>query len=346
VSALLIYGVTGYSGELIARAAKVRGLRPILAGRDSKAVQALAKALKFEWRAFGLDAIDLSNISVVLHCAGPFAHTAQPMMAACIAAGVHYLDITGEIDVFAAAHALDAAAKKANVLLCPGVGFDVVPTDCMALMLKQKLPDATDLELAFDAEGGMSRGTAKTSIEGLAGRGRARVNGQLVAVPVAWKVRDFAFAAGRLRRAMSIPWGDVYTAFVSTGIPNITVYMSLPKATIALARRTRWLAPLLGLKPVQALLKRRVDARPAGPDADTRRNSRTYIYGAARAQDGREVCLQVVTGNGYEVTVCSALIIAQYVLDGHASVGYHTPAQLCGAELLLQLPHTSVRWIS
>src|SRR4029079_7283209 len=116
-------------------------------------------------------------------------------------------------------------------------GFDVVPTDSVAAMLKQKLPDASQLVLAFEAGGGPSPGTARTSVAGLAQGGRARRNGELVEVPLAWKVREFE-RDGKRRSAMTIPWGDVYTAFVSTGIPNIETYMAVSPKTIS---RTRWM---------------------------------------------------------------------------------------------------------
>ncbi|HEV7923072.1 MAG TPA: saccharopine dehydrogenase NADP-binding domain-containing protein, partial [Thermoanaerobaculia bacterium] len=141
----MIYGANGYTGELIAREAARRGERPILAGRDRTAVEALAKELGLQWRAFPLDAPDLRDIQLVLHCAGPFMYTSAPMVRACLDAGAHYLDITGEIVVFEAVMRKDGEAKQRGVTLLPGVGFDVVPTDCLAAQLAQRLPDADEL---------------------------------------------------------------------------------------------------------------------------------------------------------------------------------------------------------
>src|ERR1700722_9350476 len=98
----LIYGANGYTGGLIARSAVARGHRPIVAGRNAAAVTALAGELGVEGRCFSLDdpaALDagLEGMTIVLHCAGPFAHTARPMAEACLRRGVHYLDVTGEI---------------------------------------------------------------------------------------------------------------------------------------------------------------------------------------------------------------------------------------------------------
>ena len=150
----LLYGAYGYTGELIAREAAARGLHPILAGRNEAKLKPLAEELSLDWRAFALGdesavAKQLDGCDAVLHCAGPFSKTAAPMMKACIAAGVHYLDITGELEVIEAAAALGEQAKEAGVVLMPAAGFDVVPTDCLATMLKEKLPEATHLQLAL-----------------------------------------------------------------------------------------------------------------------------------------------------------------------------------------------------
>jgi len=346
----MIYGANGYAGALLARAAKVRGLKPVLAGRNAAEVTALATALKLESRIFPLNKIskaDLKGVSVVLHAAGPFSNTAEPMMRACLAQRVHYLDITGEIDVFALADRLDRDAQTAGIVLCPGVGFDVVPTDCLAALLKRALPAATELLLAFEAGGGQSRGTAKTSIEVMKSGGLVRVQGALKRVPVAYKIADIPFSASHVRRAMTIPWGDVYTAFVSTEIPNIEVYLAMPAARIASLKRARWLVPLLSLKPAQAWLKRRVDRRKinryenGGPDASRRAASSTFVYGRVRSTT-QQCEARVQLPNGYDVTVDSALSIAQFVMAGTEITGFATPSILCGGDFLYSLAGAKV----
>src|SRR5262245_22595391 len=216
----LLYGANGYTGELAAREAKRRGLAPILAGRDAEAVERLASELGLPWRSFPLDdpatlRANLADVAAVLHCAGPFVRTSAPMVHACLAAKVHYLDITGEIAVFEAvlSRASAEAARQAGVALLPGVGFDVVPSDCLAARLAAALPGAVALDLAFAAEGGgWSRGTLKTVIESLPATGALRRNGRIVPVPVAADVRRIDFS-DRPRWTMTIPWGDVATAY-------------------------------------------------------------------------------------------------------------------------------------
>lgn len=342
---LLIYGANGYAGALLARSAKALGLKPVLAGRNAAHIEALANALKLESRVFSLNKIskaDLKGISVVLHAAGPFSATAEPMMRACLAQRAHYLDITGEIAVFALADKLDRDAQTAGIVICPGVGFDVVPTDCLAALLKQALPDANELLLAFEAGGGQSRGTAITSIEVMKSGGLVRVQGALKRVPIAYKIADIPFSSKHVRRAMTIPWGDVYTAFVSTDIPNIEVYMAMPADTIARFKRTRWMVPILSLKPAQAWLKRRVERRKirayenGGPDASRRAVSNTFVYGRVRSAT-HQCEARVQLPNGYDVTIDAALKIAQFLLAGTDYAGFATPSKLCGGEFLYAL---------
>ncbi len=116
----MIYGASGYTGELIAREAKHRGLKPIFAGRSADKVAALATELDCECRVFGIGNPDemarwLQGVGLVLHCAGPFSATSAPMITACLKARAHYLDITGEISV-PGARRMIANAKRANYL--------------------------------------------------------------------------------------------------------------------------------------------------------------------------------------------------------------------------------------
>lgn len=341
----MLYGANGYTGRLMAEAAVARGLRPLLAGRNAEALKALAEPLGLEWKAIELtDSAglreSLREIDAVMHCAGPFSATCAPMLEACLASGTHYLDITGEIDVFAHCHSNDARARQAGVLVLPGAGFDVVPTDCLAAQLKQDLPDATHLVLAFEAGGGPSPGTAKTSVEGLGKGGRVRENGELKRVPLAWKMRYFE-REGEQRSAMTIPWGDVCTAYFSTGIPNIEVYMAVPPATIRRVRRLRLLGPLLGLKPVQEFLKRQVERKVRGPSDASRERSATWVWGEATNARGQRVARRLRTPNGYTLTVDAALGIIGRLAQGEVPSGFHTASQLMGADYIGHLPGVS-----
>ena len=338
----LIYGANGYTGELIAREAVRRGLKPELAGRRRESIEPLARELGLQARVFGLgDAAELARqlegCALVMHCAGPFSATARPMMEACLQAGVHYLDITGEIDVFELAQSLDAKARAAGVVLCPGVGFDVIPTDCIAAVLKQRLPDATHLALGFEAQGGASPGTAKTGAEGLSAGGKVRRGGKLVPVPLAHAVRRIDFGDGE-KTAMAIPWGDVSTAFHTTGIPNIEVFIPAPPQMVAGARYSNYLRPWFALPWVQQMLKAGVDLAVKGPDERTRARLPTFVWGEARNARGQTVTARIRTANVYSVTVTGALAVIEHLLNHAPAGGAYTPARLVGADLVTRLP--------
>jgi short subunit dehydrogenase-like uncharacterized protein len=343
----MIYGANGYTGRLIAHEAKRRGMTPILAGRNAEELKALAAETGFVTRVFGLapDQLKhgLQDIGLVLHCAGPFSATCAPMLEACLAQRTHYLDITGEIDVFAHCHAQHARAQDAGIVVLPGAGFDVVPTDCTAAALKAELPTATHLTLAFDAGGGLSPGTAKTSVEGLGKGGRVRVEGVLTRVPLGWKSRTFerpatAVAPAAQRTAVTIPWGDVYTSYVSTGIPNVEVYTAVPPSTVSRLRRLRLLGPLLRLGAVQSWLKKRVERSVKGPSDSRRAGSESIVWGEARDGEGREHKLRLRVPNGYDLTVTASLGIVDRLLRERPAGGYYTPSQLMGADYVLTLP--------
>jgi len=338
----LIYGANGYTGSLIAREAARRGQAPILAGRNAAAVSALATELGLEQRIVGLDvpqAIDdaCRGVRVVLNCAGPFSRTALALAEACLRMATHYLDITGEIDVFEALAGRDAAAAAQGVLLLPGVGFDVVPTDCLAAHLKRRLPTATRLRLGFQSTGGrLSRGTATTMVEGLGARGVVRQDGVLMSVPLAWKTRVIDCGIGPVK-AITIPWGDVSTAYHSTGIPDIEVYLAATLGQRLLARLVRRLRWLLGARWMQSFLKSRIQARPPGPSDDERRRGRSFIWGEAEDAAGQRVVSRLRGPEGYTLTVLAALAVVERVLAGDAPPGFQTPATAYGPDFIMGL---------
>jgi short subunit dehydrogenase-like uncharacterized protein len=337
----LIYGATGYTGELIAREAARRGEKPILAGRNASAVAALASELGCPQRAFGLDdpaALDsgLDGVRAVIHCAGPFSATSKPMVEACLRKKAHYLDITGEIPVFLSVAKRDPAAKAAGVTLLPGVGFDVVPSDCLAAHLKRRLPTATHLALGFHSTGRLSRGTATTALEGLHQGGVVRREGALARVPPAWKTRTIDFGRGP-RQAITIPWGDIATAYHSTGIPNIEVYMAAPTSLRVGLKLARPFLGLLAWGPIQSVLKRRIRSGQPGPTEEQRLRAKSYLWGEASDASGKRVVSRLVTPDGYALTVLTALAALARTLKGETPIGYQTPSTAFGADFILTI---------
>ena len=222
-------------------------------------------------------------------------------------------------------------------MLLPGTGFDVVPSDCLAAHLKRRLPGATRLALGFQSGGRLSRGTATTMLENSHRGGLVRRGGVLVRVPAGWKTRVIDFGRGP-RTAVTIPWGDVSTAYHSTGIPDVEVYMAAPMGLRLWIRATRWLGPVIGSGPVQGLLKRRIRSGPPGPSDEQRARGTSLLWGEAMDPGGRSAVARLRTPEAYELTALSALAILDRVLAGEAPAGFQTPSRAYGPDLVLGIP--------
>jgi short subunit dehydrogenase-like uncharacterized protein len=336
---ILIYGANGYTGKLIARTASDLGLTPILAGRNAEKVSAVAEPLHLPSRAFDLadpGAIDagLDGVAVVLCIAGPFSATSRPMADACIRRGVHYLDVTGEIDVFEALAARDEEAKQAGVMLLPGVGYDVVPSDCLAAHLKRRMPDAVDLKLYLEIlSPRLSRGTAKTLLQELPGGTRVRRAGLLVTL--ARPGTSYCDFGNGLTPTMQISWGDVSTAFYSTGIPNIEVHNRAIPVLKLIAGLPRFAMSFLGLGITQSVLQSLIERQLEGPSDEARRSGRSTILGIAHDAKGGSVRSRLRLPDGYTLTAMTALDIAKRVARGEFKPGFQTPSLVFGPEYIL-----------
>lgn len=333
---VLVYGAYGYTGELIAEEAVDRGLDVVVAGRNEVRTEHLAATLGCSARAFDVeDAADaLADVEVLLNCAGPFVDTYEPLVEACLDTGTHYLDITGELSVFEAIAERDRDAEKAGVCLLPGVGFDVVPTDCLAGHLHDRHPEADELRLGFDASGTLSRGTLASMIEHADAGGKVRRNGEIVDVPPAHRRRRIDFGRGE-RNAVTIPWGDVATAYYTTGIENVEVYTAMPALAGNALKLSRVAAPVLGFQPVKRSLQGLVRSAVSGPSERQRREGACYVWGEATDGD-TTVTSRLETPETYALTVDAATTAAQRALDEDL-VGFETPAAAFTPEFVLEL---------
>jgi len=338
---ILIYGANGYTGALVARRAVERGLRPVLAGRNAEAVGEVARRLDLPHLAVNLDDVAgleaaLRGRVAVIHCAGPFSKTSRPMANACLRAGAHYIDITGEIAVFEELHARDGEARAAGVMLLPGAGFDVVPSDCLAVHLKRRLPEATHLALAFRGLGGISRGTALTALESVDAMGAIRRDGVIVASSLGELRRRVDFGRGPVD-VVAIPWGDVSSAYYSTGIPNIVVYAYVGRMGALMAGPGRLIIPALGAGAARRFLRWLIRRGPAGPSEEERARGHSLLWGEVSDAAGRIAISRLRVPEAYTLTAATAVLIAEKVLVGQAPPGFQTPALAYGPDLILEI---------
>jgi short subunit dehydrogenase-like uncharacterized protein len=345
MSQFLIYGANGYSGRLAAEHAVQRGLRPILAGRTADRVHAVARELGLDVRVFALNEPGavrdgLSGVTAVLHAAGPFSATAQPMADACLQTGTHYIDITGEIAVLEALAARDVEARSAGVVLLPGAGFDVVPSDCLAAHVKRRLPAATRLRLGIGVVGMPSRGTARSMLEAL-GRGtQVRHGGRIVELQRAPRARiDFGNGP---EDSIGASWGDVATAWYSTGIPDIDVFFRATPPMKLAAAAPAFVQRLLASAVMKRFAARQIERRlPPGPSPAQRARRRSIIVAEAWDAGGARVVSRLETVEAYELTARTAVEIVRRVALGDVTPGYHTPTTAFGADFILEFDGTS-----
>jgi len=338
---ILVYGAYGYTGDLVVRLAKVEEHDVIVAGRRKEATETLANELGFEARVFDLEdtAAHLADVAVVIHCAGPFSRTATSMVKACLATKTHYTDVTGEVGVFESLMRRDAEAKTAGVMLMPGCGFDVVPSDCLSAHLANRIKDPTHLTLAFYGGASRSHGTATTMVENLAKGCAIRRDGKLVPIRAGSLNRTIDLGHGPITTS-AIPWGDLSTAFRSTGIPNITVFTGvkrLPRFAMKVIGFMPW---LVGNGPVQRLLKKKIDKMPAGPTAEMRARAKTYLWGEVTNAAGERAETRLTTPEGYSLTAATALDIAVRVTRGEGQPGFQTPSAVFGPDFILSFAGT------
>lgn len=349
-SNFLIYGSYGYTGNLIAELACQKGLKPVLAGRNKEKLLEQANRLGLEYRVFDLGDPELAKQYIkefvtVIHCAGPFIQTYTNMVKACIETNTHYMDITGEYQVIEELIKLNELALASGIMILPGAGFDVVPSDCLAQHLKSRLPDATQLILAIHAiqntrgnKLGVSRGTARTVAENLSEKSMIRDEGKLKTLPSGWIKREFDFGGSKPIFCTTISWGDLASAWWSTRIPHIETYMSTPDKLILLFKIINPVKNILKWKPVKQFIQNQINKMPEGPSSDERKNSLTRIYGEVMNNKGTKMVSILTTPNGYELTALSAVHIVKKTLAGNAPIGFQTPSTAYTKDLVLEIP--------
>lgn len=339
----MLYGAYGFTGRLLAAEAVRRGHRPVLAGRDAAKLAKVAAVHDLEWVALDLGdsgrlARAVAPFDLVFHAAGPFVRTSEPMIAACLAGQTHYVDITGELAVFENTFRQHDAAKSAGVTLMSGAGYDIVPSDCLARYVADQVPGATHLETALRGLVAMSSGTVKSalaSVEEMPGGSVVRRDNRLVGRPLGADTRVVNFSDGVSKRMSAFPWGDLVTAYHTTGIPNITCYLALPFRT-GLPLLSRMMSAVLRLPGAQTLAEQAATRIFSGPDETAQQTDRTYLWARAADDAGNAAEAWLETGEAYRFTALAGVRIAERVLADNPS-GALTPAGTFGADFVLEI---------
>jgi short subunit dehydrogenase-like uncharacterized protein len=336
----ILYGANGFTGAMIARHAAHKGSKPILAGRDPSAVAPVAEECGLQWRTFDLrDTVavraGLADVSAMVNAAGPFAFTHQPMLQACLSQGVHYLDISGEVDTFERCAKTHDTAIRQGVMVMPGIGFDMVPGDCLALHLKNKLPQADTLEIGLRYGGSLSRGTSKSALLTFGQGVQVRRAGALTTLTKPLR-RQFDFGDGP-EPTVSITFADISVSWRTTGIPNITVYALETDELRQLNSLPRAVQKVMALKPVKTLMARRLDRLPDGPSQAEIAEHDTRLVAIATDRAGHTSSARLTMPQIYRVTASLVTAIADRVVGGDSTPGYRTPALQFGSDFITSI---------
>jgi short subunit dehydrogenase-like uncharacterized protein len=338
---LLLYGAYGYTGRLTAELAAAKNIDLILAGRNKDLLVALGNRLNLPTRVIGLNnpsqlSEALKDVACVLHMAGPFAATSAPMLDACLAEHTNYIDITGEIEVFEAIWAREEEIRRAGITALPGAGFDVVPSDCLAGYVARKLERPISLAIALRGLDSASQGTLRTAIRQISKPVLCRRAGAIVTLEDR-SARWIDFGLGN-EPCVPLSWGDVSTAFYSTGVGNITVYLRRTKllrsADIAGRFVGSFLQSSLGQQGLEAIVRR----FPEGPSQTQRNLQRSTVWAEAVSASGNSFIASLTTPDAYDFAANSALEIALRITRLEVPLGLVTPFQAFGADFVLALP--------
>ncbi|MEW6701216.1 MAG: saccharopine dehydrogenase NADP-binding domain-containing protein, partial [Bacteroidota bacterium] len=333
---LMVYGANGYSAQLIIDELIGRGIKPVLAGRNESLVKQLAEKYDYDYKVFDIEDDEkiiaaLEGVHTVLNCAGPFKYTAKDLIDGCLSSKTNYIDITGEIPALHLAFRQNEAAKKSGIVILPGAGFDVIPTDCLAKHLSELMPDAVHLKLGFlNKRGKISRGTLLTTLESLAGVGIIRRNGVLLESDIGEftikvNTKNFLF------RGVSIPWGDVYTSFYSTGIPNVEVYLGLPQLFVQFRALLRFVLKIFTIPTVKNFASNYIKKNFTGPTKMERDSTGTYVWGCVENAKGDMIEEVYQFMEGYNLTAIGASECAERVLKNSLHPGTYTPSLAFGS---------------
>lgn len=341
----LLYGAYGYTGTLIAEEAIKRGHRPVLAGRSEQKLNPLAERLGLDYVVLDLQnsarlVQTVSDFDLVFHAAGPFVHTHRPMVQACLMGKAHYLDITGEVTVFEENLSYDPLAQDQGIAIISGVGFDVVPTNCLATYVAQQIPDPTELKISVAVLSGVSAGTTKSMLEHISGGILVRRKGKLIQHLVGQLPGIRARFADAERKVYPITWGDVTAAYQSTGIQNITAYIAYPWAVALLIHLFGPLGmSLFANKTMRRVAQKVVEKTVKGPGEQTRHTARCQVWAWVTNESGQECQAWLETPEAYHYTALAGVRCVEKTLELQPQ-GVLAPAQAFGTEFMLDIPGT------
>ena len=348
---IVLFGATGYTGDLTARAMVARGMRPVLAGRTEARVRALAEELGgLEWATAdveggrGQDSVRalVEEGDVLVTTVGPFARHGEAAVSAAVDAGAHYLDSTGEPSFVRAVFERHGPRATRSALLT-AFGADWVPGNLAgALALRDAGPAAARVEIGYYAPGTglmeLSGGTRASGAAFLLEPAFAWRDGRIATVRTADRHRRF----GSEGEAISVGGSEHYTLpRLAPGLREVEVYLgwfgpsSRPMQGLSLVASQLTRVP--GVRDgLQALTARLVRGSSGGPDATARASHRTLVIAEAYDAAGALLAGARAEGvNAYDFTAGALAWGAEAAAGGAITqTGALGPAEAFGLDAL------------
>ncbi|MFW5926356.1 MAG: saccharopine dehydrogenase family protein [Myxococcota bacterium] len=335
---VVFFGAAGYTGRLATRAAADRGIPFAIAGRDRTRLEALRLELPGDPEVIVADARNPASLrevagraSVVCSTVGPFTELGAPMVEACIDAGAHYLDTTGEQRwVAACLDRYDEQARGQGVVLCPSMAYEVAVADCAAAVAARGMDELEEVQIVYAVHKfGTSRGTKLTTLRAIEDQGWQWEHGERhLEAPGADVRRAHMPSPLGSRSLVSFSSPEVITVPRHVGADRVRTYLAVadqlgPALAIAAPK-----LPALLSTPVGSWLRRAVERLPRGPEESRRKEARSMVLAVARSKNGRARSVVVRLEDPYGLTGEIMVIGASHLVDGGIAPGFRAPCEV------------------
>jgi short subunit dehydrogenase-like uncharacterized protein len=312
----------------------------LVAGRDEEKLSQLAGRLDCEYRVASLGSPDqlramLQDMDLLVHAAGPFHETTAPMLSACLDTNTHYLDLSAEAESIELVAARHRQAQAANIMCMPGVGVDVVPSDCLAAQLVERLPSTDRLSFGISLPKLLTAGSARNFAAHAGMPVLVRRGGKLKKLEPGIIERKFDYGEGP-SVSSAISWGDIASAWYSTGVGNISCYLETTAGLRFAMAHASIVGPLLKNPWARFLTDTASDVMFTGPSEDQEENERGCVVVEAEDRCGRVAMSRIQFPESYSFTAKICAVTVDRIRKGRWASGFQTPSRVFGADYIRQ----------
>lgn len=352
---ITVLGATGFTGRLVVEELRRRRLPVRLAGRNADKLEALVEDLGERVPTMVADVTRpetlppaLEGARVLINCVGPFTDLGEPVVAAAVRQGVHYLDTTGEqAFIKLVFDRYGDQARRREVVVAPGAAFEYALADAAAEVAGRELEPCEEVSIVYAISGfGASRGTKKSVLRVMSGEGYLYREGRLVRARLGAVRRSVHMPGGQKLVALSFPGGEVIHVPQHVETRSVIPMMAFSSGRALLLPLGLSLLRAAMIAPLREWIFRRIEAGPVGPSPEARATTRfTLLVEARRGEDRRAVIAEGCDPYGLTAVVIVALA-AHLLEEGPRELGALSPAMVAGPEAIIDSTGAAgVRWL-